>query len=124
MKKGIYIDSKLFREVMGIPEGNLEWFKISNGMILYSEKCLIGINYMLKPNNILDSVIKTISLSDFRDKYNKMNNISKNQTPKDNRIKNLKSKNKELQTKLNIANRTIKQQLDYQKELIDESTLF
>ena len=45
------------------------------------------------------------------------------ETPKDSRVKNLKSKNRELQTKLNIANRTIKLQLDYQKELIDENFL-
>ena len=52
-----------------------------------------------------------------------MNNTTTKQTIKDNRIKNLKSKNKSLQAKLNIANRTIKQQLDYQKELIDDSAL-
>lgn len=52
-----------------------------------------------------------------------MNNTTTKQTTKDNRVKNLKSKIKGLQAKLNIANRTIKQQLDYQKELIDESVL-
>ena len=46
-----------------------------------------------------------------------------NTTIKDGRVKNLKSKNKGLQAKLNIANRTIKLQLDYQKELIDESVI-
>ena len=43
--------------------------------------------------------------------------------PKDGRVKNLKAKNKELQSNLNIANRTIKLQLDYQKELIDSNVL-
>ena len=43
--------------------------------------------------------------------------------PKDGRVKNLKSKNKDLQSKLNIANRTVKLQIDYQKELIDENFL-
>ena len=52
-----------------------------------------------------------------------MNNTTTKQNTKDNRVKNLKSKIKGLQAKLNIANRTIKQQLDYQKELIDESVL-
>ena len=47
--------------------------------------------------------------------------VATKSAPKDNRVKNLKAKIKEIQAKLNIANRTVLQQLDYQKELIDEN---